>query len=251
MILLKKVRQRLMRESKFSKYLLYAIGEILLVVVGILIAVYIDSGRKEALREQQEQRILEQLSSDLERNKTNLNELLSKLSTVESTADSVLKSFKEKRQRRGFIAQISIVHSRFFFTVAGAGYAQLQGPQGVVVNNDELRYGLVELYENYFSQLARRQEKIIDNLDNQLNPLTNERFKIKDKVSFKIPEFDENSFDLYEPLDFPSLANDIRYSNAIINQRRLIVIQIKQLEETLEKLNNIEGLLDAGYVAPS
>ena len=39
----RKIRQRLLTESKFSKYILYAIGEIVLVVAGILIAVQIDS----------------------------------------------------------------------------------------------------------------------------------------------------------------------------------------------------------------
>ena len=33
----RKVRQKLLSENKFSKYLLYAIGEIVLVVIGILI----------------------------------------------------------------------------------------------------------------------------------------------------------------------------------------------------------------------
>jgi hypothetical protein len=32
------IRQKLLSENKFSKYLLYAVGEILLVVIGILIA---------------------------------------------------------------------------------------------------------------------------------------------------------------------------------------------------------------------
>jgi Family of unknown function (DUF6090) len=49
----RKIRQRLVTESKFSKYLLYAIGEIILVVIGILIALQINNwneGRKENLR---------------------------------------------------------------------------------------------------------------------------------------------------------------------------------------------------------
>jgi len=45
--LFRKVRQRLLTENKFSKYLLYAIGEIVLVVIGILIAVNINSWKKE------------------------------------------------------------------------------------------------------------------------------------------------------------------------------------------------------------
>ncbi len=39
----RKVRQKMLTENKFSKYLLYAIGEIILVVVGILIALQINN----------------------------------------------------------------------------------------------------------------------------------------------------------------------------------------------------------------
>ncbi|MBQ0768304.1 MAG: hypothetical protein KBT58_03370 [Bizionia sp.] len=41
--LFRKVRQRLLSENKFSKYLIYAIGEIILVVIGILIALNINN----------------------------------------------------------------------------------------------------------------------------------------------------------------------------------------------------------------
>ncbi len=49
----RRIRQRLLTDNKFSKYLLYAIGEILLVVVGILIALQVDSWnaeRKDAIK---------------------------------------------------------------------------------------------------------------------------------------------------------------------------------------------------------
>jgi hypothetical protein len=39
----RKIRQQLLIENKFSKYLLYAIGEIVLVVIGILIALSINN----------------------------------------------------------------------------------------------------------------------------------------------------------------------------------------------------------------
>ena len=39
----RKIRQRLLSENKFSKYLIYAIGEIILVVIGILIALGINN----------------------------------------------------------------------------------------------------------------------------------------------------------------------------------------------------------------
>ena len=39
----RQIRQRLLTDNKFSKYLLYAVGEILLVVIGILIALQVNN----------------------------------------------------------------------------------------------------------------------------------------------------------------------------------------------------------------
>jgi hypothetical protein len=59
------IRQRLLSESKFSKYLLYALGEIILVVIGILIAVGINSRYNEAQNEQKIKAILTQVQQEL------------------------------------------------------------------------------------------------------------------------------------------------------------------------------------------
>ncbi len=69
----RKIRQNLLKENHFSKYLLYAIGEILLVVIGILIAVQINNwneARKEKIMERQ---ILEAILDNLVEDKENLN----------------------------------------------------------------------------------------------------------------------------------------------------------------------------------
>ncbi len=39
----RKIRQNMIKENKVSKYLLYAIGEIILVVIGILIALQVNT----------------------------------------------------------------------------------------------------------------------------------------------------------------------------------------------------------------
>jgi len=51
----RKIRQKMLTENKFSKYLIYAIGEIILVVIGILIALQVNnqnniSAEKQALK---------------------------------------------------------------------------------------------------------------------------------------------------------------------------------------------------------
>lgn len=43
----RKIRHKMLTENKFSKYLIYAIGEIVLVIIGILIALGINENVKD------------------------------------------------------------------------------------------------------------------------------------------------------------------------------------------------------------
>jgi hypothetical protein len=67
----RQIRQRLLTDNKFSKYLLYAVGEILLVVIGILIAFQVDNWNEERKNEEKVKNILSdimvELISDIEK----------------------------------------------------------------------------------------------------------------------------------------------------------------------------------------
>ena len=52
-------------ENKFGKYLVYGFGEIILVVIGILIALYINTNREEFLQKQYSISVYEQIRKDL------------------------------------------------------------------------------------------------------------------------------------------------------------------------------------------
>lgn len=62
------IRQRMIKENRMSKYLLYAIGEIVLVVIGILIALQINTWNIDRTNRFQEQQILQQLSIEYQEN---------------------------------------------------------------------------------------------------------------------------------------------------------------------------------------
>lgn len=61
----RKIRKKLLTENKFSKYLLYAIGEIILVVIGILIALSINNWNEERKQELDVRSYLERVAVDL------------------------------------------------------------------------------------------------------------------------------------------------------------------------------------------
>lgn len=79
---LRQVRRKLMNENKFTTYLLYAIGEIILVVVGILIAVQIDEWNKDQEAKATAKSFLINLDAELGRNKVILEEIIQDNSSV-------------------------------------------------------------------------------------------------------------------------------------------------------------------------
>ena len=68
----RKIRQQLLTENKFSKYLLYAVGEIVLVVIGILIALQINTWNSERKTQLKEKVILQSLLDEFKTNSANL-----------------------------------------------------------------------------------------------------------------------------------------------------------------------------------
>ena len=71
----RRIRQRLLSENKISKYLLYAIGEIVLVVIGILIALAINNSNQRRVIEEKEQVYLKGLKEEFETSKAKLTVL--------------------------------------------------------------------------------------------------------------------------------------------------------------------------------
>ena len=97
----RQIRQRLLTDNKFSKYLLYAFGEILLVVIGILIALQVNNWNEERNQRKEEQKLIGALTEELE---SNIDSLTSNLNTSRIIADQT-SSFLEK----SVLGEISIV----------------------------------------------------------------------------------------------------------------------------------------------
>ncbi|MEY8848549.1 DUF6090 family protein [Psychroserpens sp. XS_ASV72] len=70
----RKIRQSLLSENKFRKYLIYAIGEIVLVVIGILIALSINNWNENQKDLETEGLILKQLQNEYQSNLLQLDE---------------------------------------------------------------------------------------------------------------------------------------------------------------------------------
>ena len=76
----RKIRQNLLMENKTGKYLKYAIGEIILVVIGILIALQINNWNENKKLEAKTQDYYKQLLEDLKKDKAFSKNTIAKFS---------------------------------------------------------------------------------------------------------------------------------------------------------------------------
>jgi type II secretory pathway pseudopilin PulG len=72
----RKIRYELMEKNKTGKYLKYAIGEIVLVVIGILIALSINNWNDNRNKRNEELLLLESIEQDFNENKQRLNQTI-------------------------------------------------------------------------------------------------------------------------------------------------------------------------------
>lgn len=80
----RKIRQKLLSENRFSKYILYAIGEILLVVIGILIALQINNWNNNRIGHLNEEVLVSNIIEDLSYDHEILTELIEQAQSKQS-----------------------------------------------------------------------------------------------------------------------------------------------------------------------
>lgn len=72
----RRIRQKLLQENRFSKYLLYAIGEIVLVMIGILLALQVNNWNEGKKAKANEIKLLKELRKDVAFSVTELDTVI-------------------------------------------------------------------------------------------------------------------------------------------------------------------------------
>ncbi|MEM6263389.1 MAG: DUF6090 family protein, partial [Bacteroidota bacterium] len=95
---LRRARKKLLAEQKISHYLIYAIGEILLVVLGILIALWINDWNEGQKNARIEAAFLENFKNDLLIDIQTLEEKITYNSERIQHTDSIISTLSSKNQ---------------------------------------------------------------------------------------------------------------------------------------------------------
>ena len=212
--LFRNTRRKLLYENKFSKYLAYAIGEIFLVVVGILIALWINSMNQERINEAKAVTILNEIQRDLKKDINEAKSIINRFITHDSIARLLLwdkltadEMFSDETKSYG------IVFQDITFKTSENGYVNFKRN----LNNIPIKYNsisnkLKDLYDTRRADVEAKNEVIISNVLENLDRVNRFDWNVA-SLKGAMPDEAKNYF--MRDLEFKKIV--LKYMNGIRN----------------------------------
>ena len=246
--LFRRIRQKLIESGSLSKYLLYALGEIALVVIGILIALQVNNWNEDRANYELEQKYLDNIVLDLRKDISNLNDLIAfrkeRLKGDRQIIDYINGEPVENLDELTYFVVNTTMEK--IFTPTNITFSELSSSGNLnLISNDSLKFLLLELQELY-----------------QLNDMSveHERFDYREYIS---KPFNRNAdIDLLFPVysgiktaseqhismdSFRNLFKIIDYKNGLSIMTFMSVSYINNYELIKNKSESIIALIEEQY----
>jgi hypothetical protein len=171
-LFIRKIRQRLLAESKFSKYLIYVIGEIILIVIGILIALSIDNWNSGLISHETELAILKEMRKNLRADLVDVRENIELNKTSLRANQLVLESLSKPGiyhdSLRFYYAHLSLTT---MLDINNSSYENLKSIGFQIIENDSLRIQITELYAISYIFVSKMENVIYSIQFDKIIPL--------------------------------------------------------------------------------
>tara|TARA_R110001592_G_scaffold328230_1_gene609675 strand:+ start:242 stop:985 length:744 start_codon:yes stop_codon:yes gene_type:complete len=232
----RKIRQKMLTENKFSKYLLYAIGEIILVVIGILIALQVNNWNQNINSKNELTQIVKEVRNDLDKDIEFLTMMIKISEETINSIDNLL--YKDNQMSEdSLLNNITGVHRFTYFVPTNFGYSKMNKHPRTELLPDSLTNHLTTYYTGYS---ITRNEMISEtgtlyNFNNFRNYLIKYGFPIEMKGS-----------GLVRPKDLSNLnyiINDTEFIGILRNSKVVWDAELGMLMDAREfAKNNLETI---------
>lgn len=176
-----KIRYNLMGTGKTGKYLKYAIGEIALVMIGILLALQVNTWNESKKATTNFNKSLESVFNDLKVDLVRVQNVIAYYKEIDTIVDKIINGKHSKDDYRKFSALGRIIFTKYEFQVTDMGYnALMKNAENIPVGHEQL---LAELNQQYL----RTKENVEDRF-NGLNNLVTSNHK---RYALKYPWFSQ------------------------------------------------------------
>ena len=232
----RRIRKGLIDSSSARKYVLYAIGEIALVVFGILIALQINNWNEERKHRIDEVSLLRVLKSNFE---TSLEEL--KADTVMNRItvtkyQELIKAVKEDLPYDESLGEaLVLMYDWASPHIPNTAYESLKSRGIEIIRNIELRNQIVDIYEKQFAYLVNGYDRAEwAFFQSALIPFATKNIEV----------IDDNTTYSGIPNDFQALKENPEFVNILSKLISLRLWGIDNYTSTMNKVEDVIELID-------
>ncbi|WP_455169911.1 DUF6090 family protein [Aegicerativicinus sediminis] len=223
-----------MQQNKFAKYLLYAIGEIILIIIGILVALYLNNLNEAKQTKALEIKLLNELKSNLQHSILNFQRSINSEKEYLSYNEMILDYLDNNKP---YNPELDNAFGVYFWTITSnpvtGGYDFLKSKGIDLITNDSLRNKISFIFETEFSIIKNENEVWSNNLQQNISyPYHVEHFR---KYVFN----NNNSIELAKPFDYDALLRDDKFKSInteIISNRRWNINSLTNLVKEMDDL---------------
>ena len=235
----RKIRQKLINEGNLKRYLIYEIGEILLVVIGILIALQINNSNEKGKRTEYEFHLLQELKISIESNIKHSKWLIQSNKGAEESCQILLSHLN---QGMAYHDSLNFHFNRSLAWFKGIfefyAYENTKNHGLEFIKNDTLRRLLPRIYEfrvNWITTMESRQQDYNNSI---VTPFMTEHFNSSKTLFQK----GINTSDKIIPTNYDQLKNNKIYKNILqtsLTRREMDVFHQTRLKSQMERALNL------------
>jgi hypothetical protein len=223
------IRRLLLTENKFSKYLIYGIGEVVLIVIGILLALYLNNINSEQKSRLVEIELLKEIKANI---KSSIKSFERAIESEHAYLEHNLLILDYLDNNRPFDKALLKPFGEYFWTVSSnpisGGYTFLKSKGIDLITNDSLRKNLSILFEVDYLIIKEENQIWANNLQQNISyPYHVEHFRryfLHDSISGDI--------EVAKPFNYNALINDDKFksiNSEIISNRNWNINSLKDL----------------------
>ena len=214
---LRKIRKSLIESgstrkpaSPAGRYLLYAIGEIALVVIGILIALQINNWNEWKKERKVETKVMKEVAENLEDNLQRLQIHIDRCNIDNHSTDIILGvidlhlPYVDSLDKH-FVSALNPVDEGSFLSFVG--YESLKNVGFELIRNDQLKQEVINLFEGTYKDLKARYDRVHRTRDPELIQFTLQHFYRKGHA-YTLTPFDFDN--LIEDKQFRSWMHSLK-----------------------------------------
>ncbi|TYA57477.1 DUF6090 family protein [Formosa maritima] len=193
----RKIRQKLLSENNFRKYLIYAVGEIILVVIGILIALQINNWNEKEKLKAEEIKFLknfkESLNTDIEFNKFRFDKYALTKESVSILINHMEQDLPYQDSLKYHFGRITQSWKPKINTEV---FEALKSKDVNLISNDNLRDKLIGYYSWSSSVLDAQINTYVQRIEDASSTIFNSRFNALWNGNYQKYQVTENFDDL-------------------------------------------------------